>query len=90
MSSTRSNGCTVACGTRGDIRQASPWALTEGSRRPNIWEKTGLPSGWGIEVTLSQRVRAFGLRNCRCRGLQKARLQHVLTALAISVVRLCD
>ncbi|QLG13019.1 IS1182 family transposase (plasmid) [Deinococcus sp. D7000] len=43
----------------------------------------------GIEGTLSQGVRAFGLRKCRYRGLQKARLQHVLIALAINVIRLC-
>ena len=43
----------------------------------------------GIEGTLSQGVRAFGLRHCRYRGLQKTSLQHVLIALAINVVRLC-
>jgi len=43
----------------------------------------------GIEATLSQGVRAFGLRHCRYRGLEKTRLQHVLTALAINVVRIC-
>ncbi|THF68401.1 hypothetical protein E7T06_16620 [Deinococcus sp. Arct2-2] len=42
-----------------------------------------------MEGTLSQGVRAFGLRNCRYRELQKTSLQHVLTALAINVVRLC-
>ncbi|WP_371827277.1 transposase [Deinococcus sp. QL22] len=43
----------------------------------------------GIEGTLSHGVRAFGLRHCRYRGVQKTSLQHVLTALAINVVRLC-
>ena len=42
----------------------------------------------GIEGTLSQAVRAFGLRRCRYLGLAKTKLQHVLTALAINVVRM--
>lgn len=42
----------------------------------------------GIEGTLSQGVRAFGLRRCRYVGTRKTHLQHVLTALAINVVRL--
>ena len=44
----------------------------------------------GIEGTLSQGVRGFGLRRCRYRGLAKARLQHVATASAINVYRLSD
>ncbi len=42
----------------------------------------------GIEGTLSQGVRAFGLRQCRYIGLAKTRLQHVMTALAMNVVRI--
>ena len=42
----------------------------------------------GVEGTLSQAVRAFGLRRCRYRGLPKTKLQHVFTAIAINVVRL--
>jgi transposase len=42
----------------------------------------------GIEGTPSQGVRAFGLRRCRYIGLPKTNLQHVLTAIAINVVRL--
>ncbi|WP_251502322.1 IS1182 family transposase, partial [Actinacidiphila cocklensis] len=37
----------------------------------------------GVEGTISQGVRAFGLRRCRYRGLAKVRLQHQLTATAI-------
>jgi transposase len=44
----------------------------------------------GIEGTLSQGVRGFGLRRCRYIGLSKARLQHVATAAAINVYRLSD
>jgi transposase len=42
----------------------------------------------GIEGTLSQGVRAFGLRRARYRGLARTRLQHVATAAAINLVRL--
>jgi transposase len=42
----------------------------------------------GIEGTLSQAVRAFGLRRTRYRGLAKTSLQHVATAAAMNVERL--
>jgi transposase len=44
----------------------------------------------GVEGTLSQGVRGFGLRRCRSIGLAKARLQHVATAAAINVYRISD
>jgi transposase len=42
----------------------------------------------GIEGTISQGVRAFGLRRARYRGLRKTQLQHVATAVAMDLVRL--
>ena len=42
----------------------------------------------GVEGTLSQGVRAFGLRRTRYRGLDKTHLQHVATAAAINVDRI--
>jgi hypothetical protein len=42
----------------------------------------------GIEGTLSQGVRAFGLRRTRYWGLAKTHLQHVATAAAINVERI--
>ena len=42
----------------------------------------------GIESTMSQSVRAFGLRRARYRGLAKAGLQHLATAAAINLDRL--
>jgi transposase len=42
----------------------------------------------GIEGTLSQGVRAFGLRRSRYRGLARTHLQHVATAAAINLERL--
>jgi transposase len=42
----------------------------------------------GVEGTISQGVRRFGLRRCRYHGLAKARLQHQLTATAMNFHRL--
>ena len=42
----------------------------------------------GIEGTLSQGIRAFGLRHCRYIGLARTHLQHLLVAVALNVVRL--
>jgi transposase len=44
----------------------------------------------GIEGTLSQGVRAFGLRRSRYRGLAKTHLQQVATAAAMNVSRLAQ
>ena len=41
----------------------------------------------GIEGTLSQGVRAFGLRRARYPGLAKTHLQHVLTAMTLNIAR---
>jgi transposase len=42
----------------------------------------------GIEGTLSQGVRAFGLRRSRSIGEKKTRLQHLMIASALNIVRL--
>jgi transposase len=42
----------------------------------------------GIESTHSQAVRRMGLRRARYDGLDKTHLQHVLTAVAINLVRI--
>jgi transposase len=42
----------------------------------------------GVEGTLSQGVRAFGLRRTRYRGLPKTHLQHIATAAAINIDRI--
>lgn len=42
----------------------------------------------GVEGTLAQGTRVFGLRQARYRGLPKTHLQHVLTAVSMNVVRL--
>ena len=42
----------------------------------------------GIEGTLSQAVRAMGMRRARYDGLHKTQVQHVVTAVAINLVRI--
>lgn len=44
----------------------------------------------GIEGTLSQGIRVFGLRRTRYIGLAKTHLQHLLTAAAMNVVRIVN
>ncbi len=44
----------------------------------------------GIEGTHAQAVSRCGLRRCRYVGLAKTRLQHVLTAVAINLVRVVE
>ena len=44
----------------------------------------------GVEGTVSQGVRAFGLRRTRYRGLAKTHLQHVATAAAINLDRIVN
>jgi len=42
----------------------------------------------GVEGTLAQALQLFDMRHCRYIGLAKTRLQHVLTAVALNIVRL--
>ena len=42
----------------------------------------------GIEGTISQGVRAFGLRRSRSRGLAKTHLQHVASTSHVNLERL--
>ncbi len=44
----------------------------------------------GIEGTLAQGIKAFGLRRCRYIGLTKTHLQHIITASAMNIVRLVN
>ena len=41
----------------------------------------------GIEATMSQGVRAFGMRRSRYEGLAETHLQHLACATAINIVR---
>ena len=42
----------------------------------------------GIEGTLSQGIRAFELRQARYRGQAKTHLHHMITAVAMNIVRI--
>ncbi|WP_143687105.1 transposase [Streptomyces sp. TLI_171] len=42
----------------------------------------------GCEATVSETVRAHGLRHCRYRGKVKTHVQHVLTAAGTNIIRL--
>ncbi|MBG0822845.1 IS1182 family transposase [Planomonospora sp. ID91781] len=42
----------------------------------------------GCEATVSETVRAHGLRHCRYLGLAKTHVQHVLTAAGTNIIRL--
>jgi IS5 family transposase len=44
----------------------------------------------GIEGTISQGVRSFGLRRARYWGQAKTHLQHVATAAAMNLSRIAD
>src|SRR2546421_8385797 len=50
-----------------------------------FWEKYRARSG--IEGTISQGVRAFGMRRSRYRGIEKTHLQHLSIATAINLAR---
>ncbi len=50
--------------------------------------KTAYDKRAGIEGTLSQSIRAFGLRRARYQGLAKVHLQHVFTATALNFARI--
>jgi transposase len=56
-------------------------------QRTDAWKRVYAPRA-GVERLLAQGVRAFGLRRSRYIGHAKTHLQHVLTALAINIVRL--
>ncbi len=44
----------------------------------------------GVESTHAQAIRRSGLRTCRYIGLAKTRLQHIATAVALDLVRVCE
>ena len=44
----------------------------------------------GIESTHAQAIRCSGVRRTRYRGLAKTHLQHVITAVAINLLRIAS
>ena len=68
--------------------QAQHQALQAARRRPQtpaFAKQYALRQG--IEATISQGVRAFGMRRSRSRGIEKTHLQHVIIATALNLVR---
>ena len=63
-------------------------AVRARQKDPEFWEKYRSRSG--IEGTISQGVRAFGLRRSRYRGMDKTHLQHLVSAAVINLVRTLD
>jgi transposase len=60
-------------------------AVRARQKDPAFWEKYRTRAG--IEGTISQGVRAFGMRRSRYHGLDKTHFQNLLCATAINLVR---
>jgi len=60
-------------------------AVRARQKDPAFWGKYRARSG--IEGTISQGVRAFGMRRSRYRGMEKTHLQHLIIATAINLAR---
>ena len=64
-------------------------ALASGRARQNTKEfKERYALRAGIESSISQGTRVFGLRGARYMGLAKTRLQHIMTAAAMNLSRM--
>ena len=79
--------------TTGRVLHLRPQAAHEALQARRAEEQTPAvrqeyASRAGIEATLSQGVRGMGLRQAKYDGLPKTQLQHVLTAVAINLVRI--
>ena len=79
--STRAARAAAAARARSARGRPGPAGTTEAGRRLYAQRQ-------GVEGTISQAVRAFGLRRARYRGLAKTGLQHVATAAALNLDRL--
>jgi transposase len=72
------------------VRPEPQYLALQAARQRQATEafKTAYAARAGIEGTLSQGMRAFGLRQARYRGQAKVHLQHVLTATALNLCRM--
>jgi len=86
--------CTSAKGRRRTVNLKPKElyeALKQNRRREKCEEfKEEYRNRAGIEGTISQGVRAFGLRRSRYMGINKTRLQHLATAAAMNLERVSD
>src|SRR5262249_37886035 len=86
--------CTSAKGRRRTVN-IKPKELHEALQQNRQREKTKefkeeYSKRAGVEGTISQGVRAFGLRRSRYIGIGKTHLQHLATAAAINLKRVSD
>jgi transposase len=74
------------------IRTQAAYEALQAARRRQVTDefKQQYRERAGVEGTISQAVRAFGLRRSRYIGLAKTHLQHVLIAAALNVARVSD
>jgi transposase len=84
--------CTKSS-TTGRVLHVRPQAAHEALQRRRQEQETPLfrqayQTRAGIEGTLSQAVRGMGIRRTRYDGLHKTQVQHVVTAVAINLVRI--
>jgi len=84
--------CTKSA-TTGRVLHVRPQAAHEALQARRQEQDTpafrqGYQTRAGIEGTLSQAVRGMGMRRARYDGLHKTHLEHVLTAVAINLVRI--
>jgi transposase len=82
---TRSKRMRRTLSIRPDKRYHALRAARDRQKTSDFVEQYALRAG--VEGTISQGVRAFGLRRSRYLGLAKTHLQHVLTAVGINLVR---
>ena len=68
------------------VRPSATPHITPTAQQP-AWHKR-YAVGSGIEGTTCEFANGHGMRRCRCRGQAKAHLQHVLTAVAVTIERL--
>jgi transposase len=74
------------------LRSQEPFEAMQAARRRQETDefKAVYAERSGCESTMSQAVRGYGLRRSRYRGLAKTHLQCILTAVAMTLVRVID
>jgi transposase len=85
--------CTKAKGPRAvSLQPREEHEALQNARRVQTTEafRADYAERAGIESAHEQAVRRCGLRRCRYIGLAKTRLQHVVTAVAVNLIRLSE
>jgi transposase len=84
--------CTHGVARMVAVRQQAHYEALQAAREREATDeyKAEYRKRAGIEGTVSQAVRAFGLRRARYIGHAKTLLQHVITAVAINLMRISN